>query len=67
MMLQIIVAKVITWNHCFAGLSQNNGPLLQQRDERKRREKMKTQGLYEQHQAKNAGYSKTFREREQER
>ena len=35
--------------------------------QRKRREKLKTQGLYEQHQAKNAGYSKTFREREQER
>ena len=33
----------------------------------KRREKMKTQELYEWHKIKNAGYSKTFHEREQER
>ena len=33
----------------------------------KRREKLKTQELYEQHKIKNAGYSKSFREGEQER
>ena len=33
----------------------------------KRREKLKTQELYEQHKIMNAGYSKSFREGEQER
>ena len=33
----------------------------------KRREKLKTQELYEQHKIMNAGYRKSFREGEQER
>ena len=42
--------------------------LLQQRERKNKcREKLKTQELYEQHKIKNAGYSKSFREGEQER